>query len=74
MYPVVFQQDVVTLSAFFKIPIFFFLSAKAAAAIVSASATNMGSPSPGIGGNQDFKDFPSYPGGSGQGGSSFQHF
>ena len=62
-------------SAFFKIRIFFFLSAKAAAAIVSASATNMGSPSPV--GNQDFKDFkdfPSYPGGSGQGGSSFQHF
>jgi hypothetical protein len=49
-------------------------AAKAAAAIVSASAPNMGSPSPGIGGNQDFKDFPGYPGGSGQGGSSFQHF
>jgi len=47
-------------------------AAKAAAAIVSASAPNMGSPSPGIGGNQDFKDFPGYPGGSGQGG--FQHF
>ena len=59
---------------FFSKNIFFFILAKAAAAIVSASAPNMGSPSPGIGGNQDFKDFPGYPGGSGQGGSSFQHF
>ena len=46
-----------------------FFSAKAAAAIASGSAPNMGAPSPGIGGQQDFGSFP---GGSGQGG--YQNF
>ena len=49
--------------------IFGFFSAKAAAAIASGSAPNMGAPSPGIGGQQDFGSFP---GGSGQGG--YQNF
>ena len=52
---------------FFLISFYFFLLAKKAAALASASATA----SPGIDVKQDFG---SYPGSSGQGGSGFQNF
>jgi hypothetical protein len=62
-----YQQGVMFF--FQKCTFFDFFSAKAAAAIASGSSPNMGAPSPGIGGQQDFGSFP---GGSGQGG--YQNF